>query len=169
MHFVRGRDRGLDETCRIDVQRARVDVHQHPRRAQVAHHFSGGGEGVCRRDHLVAGADTQRLQRQVQAGGGGVDGDAFDLWFGEELGKCRLEFLRLRAGRNPAGAQRFDDLGDFFLANFRQGEWGGMVEKRLRSFDDHKILGPGGRHGMKGKALIQSDQAGFVPHSQASR
>jgi hypothetical protein len=41
---------------------------------QVARHLHRGGEGQRGRDHLV-GPDADGLQRQVQAGGGGVDGD----------------------------------------------------------------------------------------------
>ncbi len=36
---------------------------------EVTHHLRRRGEGVRRRDDLVAGADAQGLQRQVQAGG----------------------------------------------------------------------------------------------------
>jgi hypothetical protein len=56
----------------------RVDVDQHRLRAQVAHHFGGGGEGQGRHDHFVAGADAERFERQVQAGGGRIDGDRLD-------------------------------------------------------------------------------------------
>jgi hypothetical protein len=47
--------------------------------AQVAHHLGGGGEGVGGGDDLVARADADGFQRQVQAGGGRVDGDAVQL------------------------------------------------------------------------------------------
>ncbi len=68
------RDRRLDRV-RVDVQRGRVDVDQLHVGAEVAHHLGGGGEGVRGGDDLVAGADAQRLERQVQPGGGRVDGE----------------------------------------------------------------------------------------------
>ena len=90
-------------TCARSMFSVRVDVDQAHVSAQVAHHLGGGGEGVRGGDDLVARADAQRLQRQVQAGGGGVDRDAFDLRVAQILGKRGLEALGLGAGGDPAG------------------------------------------------------------------
>ena len=53
------RDRGLDRG-RIEVERARVDVGEHRRRAFVDRAVRGRDERVGRRDHLVPGADARR-------------------------------------------------------------------------------------------------------------
>ncbi len=75
--------------------------------ADFAKFLGGGGEGVGGGDDLVAGADADGLQRQVQAGGGRVDGDAMQALDviagitqpGLEVG---LEALGLGAGGDPA-------------------------------------------------------------------
>ena len=110
----------------VDVQRGRVDVDQLDVGAQVAHHLRRGGEGVRGGDHLVARADAQRLEREVQAGGGRVDGDAMQRGIAEERGELRLEPLGLRAGGDPARTQRVDHLGDLFFADVghRKGQEG---------------------------------------------
>jgi Fe-S-cluster containining protein len=115
------RDRGLDGGG-VDVQRRRVDVHQPHVRAQVAHDLGGGGEGVRGRDDLVAGADAEGFERQVQPGRGRVDRDGLDARRAEEGGEVLLEAARLRAGGDPAGFQGVDDLGDFLVADLGQGE-----------------------------------------------
>ena len=96
-----GRDGGADGLGG-DVQRDRVHVHQHRVGTQVAHHLHGGGEGQRGRDHLVARADPQGLQREVQAGGGGVDGDALQPLAAQVVGEGLLEGTGFGAGGDPA-------------------------------------------------------------------
>jgi hypothetical protein len=99
----------------------RLDVDDHRLRAQVAHHLGGGGEGEGRHDHLVAGADAQAFQRQVQAGGGGIDGDRLHL--AAQVGlEILLELARGRPGRDPARAQAGDHGVDLGLVDVGQGE-----------------------------------------------
>ena len=118
-------DRRLDELG-IDAQRGRVDVDQHHVGAEVAHDLGGGRERVRGRDDLVAGADAERLEREVQAGGRGVDGHAVQRrlvrWTAEKGREVVFEALRLRPGRDPAGTQCVDDLGDLCFADVGQRE-----------------------------------------------
>ena len=76
----------------------------------------GGG------DDLVAGANAERFERQVQARGGGIDRHRVQRRVAEESGEIVFETLGLRPGRDPAGAQRVDDLVDLLLADLGQGE-----------------------------------------------
>ena len=115
------RDRGLDQFG-VDVQRCRVDVDQHHIGAQVADNFGRGGKGMGGGDDLVARADAQRFERQMQAGGGRIDGDAFDLRLGQKFGKSQFEALCFRAGGDPTRTQGIDHFVDLVLANFGQGE-----------------------------------------------
>jgi hypothetical protein len=79
-------------------------------------------EGVRRGDHLVAGADAQGLEGEVQAGGRRVDGERLQARVAEEGAEVVFEALRLGPGGEPAGTQRVDDLGDLGVADFRTGE-----------------------------------------------
>ena len=54
------------EVLDVEVERDRVDVAQHRRRAEVVHDLGGGGERVGRHEHQVTGADAHGLQAQVQ-------------------------------------------------------------------------------------------------------
>ncbi len=59
-----------------DAERVRLDVDEDRGRAGQRDGVGRGGEGEGRDDDLVAGADAQRDQGQVQRGGAGVDGNA---------------------------------------------------------------------------------------------
>ena len=115
------RDRRLDGEA-VDVQRGRVDVDQLHVGAEVAHHLGRGGEGVRGGDDLVAGADADGLERQVQPGGGRVDGQAVQAGIAEKGREVGLEALGLGPGGDPARPQRVDDFGDLFLADVGQRE-----------------------------------------------
>ena len=65
MPFVRGVIFGFD-LGGVQVEGQRIGVHEDRRRAAVAHRVGGGDIGQGRDDHLVAGLNTQRHQRQVQ-------------------------------------------------------------------------------------------------------
>jgi hypothetical protein len=116
----RWRDRRLDGG-RVDVERDGIDVHQPRVGPQVARHLHRGGEGQRGRDHLVARPDADGLQRQVQAGGGGVDGDGLQATT-QVVGKFLLEGLGLRPGRHPARAQRARHGIDLGLPDVGAGE-----------------------------------------------
>ena len=58
-------DRRLDQR-RIHVERAGLDVDEHRRGAAIADGVGRGDEGMADGDDLVAGADADRQQRQVQ-------------------------------------------------------------------------------------------------------
>ena len=65
------------------------------------------------RDHLVAGPDAEREQREVHRGGARGDGEHV---LGLEVrGHALLEQRGPRAGRQPAGAERLGDGGDLLL------------------------------------------------------
>ena len=83
------------------------------------------GDDLCRRgerhgrhDHFVARFHTEGLQRQVQAGSGGIDRNG--VLGADESGKVVLERLHLHSSGNPTGAQRLFDRADFFLADVRK-------------------------------------------------
>ena len=65
--LVRGVIGRFDEAG-VDVVRPRVDVHEDGRRPAVADRVGGGDERVADRHHLVARADAQGVQGQVQGG-----------------------------------------------------------------------------------------------------
>ena len=52
-----------------------IDIDHHRRRAEQADHVQRGDPGLRRGDHFIAGADTQRHQRNVHAAGRRTDGD----------------------------------------------------------------------------------------------
>ena len=72
-----GRDRALDAR-RIEIERVRIDIGEHRRRAEQHDHFGGGAEREGRTDHRVARADALRHQHQHQRVGaaGAADGIA---------------------------------------------------------------------------------------------
>ena len=152
--FGLGRD-GRFKLGQVDVQRGRVDVHQLDVSAQVAHHLGRGREGVRGGDDLVTRADAQRFERQVQARRGRVDGDAVQAGLTEEGAKRLFELARLGAGGDPARAQRVDDLGDFFFADFRQGKGqeGGLVVSA---------------HGRKSQRVRRPKAGSGLPRTRAS-
>jgi hypothetical protein len=121
-HALGARRDGRLQRRGADAVGGRVDVHQLHVRAQVARHLGAGGEGVGGGDDLVARAHAHRFQRQVQAGGGGIDGDGLQRRVAQEFGEGGLEALGLGPGGDPAGAQGVHHLGDLFLADLGQGE-----------------------------------------------
>ena len=110
--FVRSRDERGDQR-RVDVEVALADVAEDRRGTAVLDHVRGRGPRDRARDHLVAGTDADREQRQVERRGAGGDGEhVLGL---EVCGHALLEQRGPRAGRQPAGAQRLDDRGDLLL------------------------------------------------------
>jgi hypothetical protein len=113
-------DGGTDGS-RADIESGRVHIHHYRVCAQITHHFGRGGKGVAGDNHLVTRLDADGFQRQVQTGGGGVDGNGFHA-FANEGGKVGLELLGLGAGGHPAGTQGIDHFIDFVFADIRQGK-----------------------------------------------
>jgi hypothetical protein len=132
----------------IDVERHRVDVHEHRPGAGAGDAAGGGEEGERRQQHLVAGADLQGVQGQrhrVGAGGaadavagaavggdlvlqGGDLGAEDDLPGGQHAGQRRLQ-LRPQLGvlgqqvteGDPGGARSCHALTPFSLGLVREG------------------------------------------------
>ena len=120
--FGAGRDGGAD-LFRVNVQRDRVHIHQHRIGPQIAHHLHRGGEGERRRNHLIARTYAQRLQRQMQTGGGGVDGNALHAVTAQVVGKSLLKGEGFGASGDPTRAQGFGDGGNLGIGDVGAGEW----------------------------------------------
>ena len=131
---LRLRRHGALDLVRIDAERRRVDVDQLHVGTEIANHLGGGGESVRGRDHLVARADAERFEREMQASGGRVDGQRLQRRVAEEGGEVVFEALGLRAGGEPARAQGVDHLGDLFFADLgqRKGQERQGVGHRVR-------------------------------------
>ncbi len=115
------RDRGR-HALRRHIQRVGVNVNEHRVGPKVTDHLCRRGKRVGSGDDLIARADAAGLKSQMQTGCGRVDADGFET-VPHELGKLVLESPCLRPGRQPAGAERIDDLLDLGLAYVRYGEW----------------------------------------------
>ena len=83
------RDGPLDSAV-VDIEGHRVDVDKDRIGAEVSDHPGRRGEGVGRGDDLVAGADSDRFERQVQTSRGRVDGERLD----GRRGACRRPTIR---------------------------------------------------------------------------
>ena len=77
-------DHGLD-LARVEVQRRRVDVGEDRRGAAARDRLGGREERERRADHLVAGADAERVEREHERVG--AVGDADRVLDGEVLGR----------------------------------------------------------------------------------
>ena len=133
------RDGRLDQ-LRPDVQRLRIDVDEHRPGIEVTDHFRGCRERVGSGDDFVAGAHARSLEREVQRGSAGVDGDGMRGADGRR--KFTFELFRFRAAGHPARAERFRNFADLVITDIRTRE----RKKRLttkrwgnRSFD-HQFL-----------------------------
>jgi hypothetical protein len=81
----------------------------------VDDHVRGRGPRDGRRDHLVAGPDADREQREVQRGRTGRDRE--HILGLDVLGETPLELRGARPGRQPAGAQGLGDGLDLLVAD----------------------------------------------------
>ena len=122
---LRPRPDELAHVLRVDVQVALAHVGEDRRRAAWTITFAVAGHVIGRRDHLVAGPDAEREQREVQRGGARGDGEHV---LAPEVAppNALLELGRLRAGRQPARADRLGDRLDLLLAD------GGRLEAEER-------------------------------------
>ena len=92
----------------VDVEGAGIDVDEHRARAEVAENLGGRGEGERRGDNLVAGADAERPQREMQRAGAMRERER--VFRADVAGEFILEALGLGAGGDPSGAQRVEHL-----------------------------------------------------------
>ena len=105
---------------RIDVEGPRLDVDQNGPGIEIADDFGGGRERDRGRDDLVSRAQADGLERQVERGGTGIDRDR--MANADRRGEFRLELTGPRTARQPAGANRVDDLRNFGLIRVGKGE-----------------------------------------------
>ena len=113
------RDLRLD-LLRVDVVVVEADVGEDGLRALEEDRVDGGAEGERRRDHLVALADAGGHEHEMQARRAGADGDG--VLAADVVAEALLEEARLRAGRQPAGADGIDDLRDLLFGDVRLAE-----------------------------------------------
>src|SRR4029079_12268024 len=97
-------------------------------RSKIAHNFRRCGKGPGRNDHMIVLGYAERLKREVEGGGGGVDSQRMPRT--NRAGKGLFECFGLRPGGEPAAAQRIHYSLDLPLADTRQCE---RNFERLRS------------------------------------
>ena len=102
----------------VDEPRIRVDIRKHRRRADVQNRVRRGGKRQRRGNHLVAGADPLRQQRQMQRRRAGIDRDA--VLRADIFRKLLLKLHRARALRPPAGTDYIRIRLHLGLGNIRQ-------------------------------------------------
>ena len=91
---------------RVEVERDRVDVGEHGPGALVHGHVGAGHERERAGDHLVAVADADRPQRQVQSGGAARDGARVSR--ADPLGERLLELASSGPERQAPRAQHLE-------------------------------------------------------------
>ncbi len=112
----------------IDVQRVVADVGEDGRRAAVDDHVGGRRPGDRAGDHLVAGPDPERDEREVAAAA--VQDETASTWLRlEVVAHPRLELGRPRPRRQPARAEGRRDSVDLLLGDRR---W--LEREKRRSF-----------------------------------
>ena len=126
------RDSGLD-SCRVNVQRIRLDIHR-DRRA------TGMNDGVgCRTERHGSGydfitrLDAGRQHAHVQCRGAGIDARHAALVHAAETRKLFLKLPNLGTGAKPARLEAIDDFIDLRSADIRRSE-------------NDKLVGPIDRH-----------------------
>ena len=103
----------------VEVQRARVDLGEDRGRADPRDRLGGGVERERRADHLVAGADLERVEDEHDRVGAVRDADR--LLDAESLGRLALEALDLGAEDEAAALER-------------------PLERRLQLRDQRRVL-----------------------------
>ena len=104
----------------IDVEVCVADVHEHGCRARVDDHVRRCRPCDRRRDHLVAFADPERYEGEVERRGPG--GERQHVLRLQVLGQPPLEFRGPRSGRQPARPQRLGNGIDLVVADRRRLE-----------------------------------------------
>ena len=82
-------------------------------------------EAERRRDHFVAGPDSQCFQYQMQACGSGADGDAFTS--SDAFCEKALETFGGWSETQSAASQHFGHGADVGVANGGSAEWNDVV------------------------------------------
>ncbi len=83
-------------------------------RVEIAHDFGRRGKRHRRHHHRIALLDADGVEREVERGGAGVDGDGVRV--SQEAREFLLELLDARSRGQPAALERGDDLVDLFRA-----------------------------------------------------
>ena len=96
---------GRFDEGRVNIERVRLNIHKNRAGIKIADHLGGGGKGVWRGDHLIAGLQAGGVQGQVHRRRAGVDGHP--VFSSHGSGKVRLKATGLGAGGDPAGADGF--------------------------------------------------------------
>jgi hypothetical protein len=110
--------RGVISRSRVATSSAAIGEHRPG--AEVRDDLARRGERVGGHDHLVAGLEADRFERQMERRRARVDGDRVP---GAHVRReRRLELAHHRARREPAGSQRADDLRDLGLTDRRHVE-----------------------------------------------
>ena len=134
---------GLLDSQRVDVEAIGLDVDEHRRRAAVADGVGGGDERVADGDDLVAGADADGQQRQVQRGGAVRHGAGVRR--ADMRGELALEGRDLRPLGQPARLDHSCDGFDLGLAEEGLCDWDLRIKlgsSELRRVRDALLLPP---------------------------
>ena len=116
---MRGPQGGRD-LLEVEIHRNRVDVDQDGPQARESDDVRGRGERVGGDEHLVAGLEPEREDRQVERGG--PRGDRDGVLHAARSGEQTLELVDLRAHRQLARLEHGLDLGQLLLAHVRASE-----------------------------------------------
>ena len=157
---TRGRD-----LVGVDAQRDRVDVAEDRLRAGLDDHVRGRRPGQRGRQHLVAGADPERDERQVHRGRAGRDRERMlDAAVGGEL---LLELRRERSGREPAGLERVQHVRALLVAERGRSE----AERRCAGARCHggKSTGWIRRSDFSGRSLDPLAPSVLTPSAEDAR
>ena len=116
----------------IDVERVVADVGEDGRRAAVDDHVRGRRPGDRAGDHLVAGPDAERDEREVEAA---VHDETASTWLRlEVVAHPRLELGGARPCRQPTRAEGRRNGVDLLLGDRRwlEREKGRSFRRELR-------------------------------------
>jgi len=101
----------------VDGERSFVNVGEDGDGVVVCDAVRGRDKGHRRDNDLVASADAEQPERQIERGRAGIDGDG--IGGAEVFGELLFELRRARPQAYPAGADDFRDRVDFFVAHRR--------------------------------------------------
>ena len=127
---ARARRNGPLHGRRIEIERDGIDLGKDRRRATLEHGVSHSYKGERGHDDLVALADAQRKQRQMQTGGAGADGHG--VIHGVIRGQRGFKGRELGAQAEVRRAQDGGDGIDLRLGNVGRGEWNTRWSSWLR-------------------------------------
>jgi len=108
------------QTRRIEVECVRFDIHQYGPGAEVVDDLCRRRKRVRGRRHEIAGADANRLERQMHRGGARVDGNRVVRT--DVAGEFGLEPVGLGARGEPARVKHLFDFLQLRVAEIWQRE-----------------------------------------------